>query len=183
MTDFLSKIKASLFKKINKDDFIGKLIEKFLTKEFITYVIFGLLTTVINLLTFYVFKELFISIGWEGTLNGLISEGTWLYNILVDGTDYLDANFIAWVVAAVFAFITNKLWVFESKSWKPSVALKEFIEFIGARILSFAIETVLMVILVTFLSLPEMLSKLAVGIIIIILNYVFSKLFVFKKKQ
>lgn len=182
MAKILESIKALLFRIIKKDSFIGKLTEKFMTKEFVTYVIFGVFTTAINLITFYVFNKLFMAIGWDGVLNGIIPEGTMLYRVLVDGSDYLDANFIAFVIAVIFAFITNKLWVFESKSWKPSIAVKEFTEFLGARVLSFVIETILMFFLVTGLSLNEMLSKLAVGIIIIILNYVFSKLIVFKNR-
>ena len=103
---------------------------------------------------------------------------------LLEGEDscYLDANTIAWVAGVIFAFITNKLWVFESKSWKPAVALKEFVSFTGARIFSFVIETLMMFVFVSIMSLDEMLSKLIVGVVVIILNYIFSKLFIFKKK-
>lgn len=178
----IEKIRKLLFKHFKKESFIGRLVDKFFTKEFITYVFFGVLTTVINLLTFYLFKKLFISIGWNGVLNNILSEDSALYNILSGGSDYLDANCIAWIAGVIFAFVTNKLWVFESKSWRPSVAGKEFTGFMGARILSFVIETVLMFVLVSLLGLSELIAKIVVGVVVVILNYFFSKLLIFKKK-
>ena len=130
----IDKIRELLFRLFKKESFIGKMIDKFFTKEIVSYIFFGVLTTAVNLLTFYLFKELFISIGWEGILNTLLSSAGWekALDFLSDGSDYLDANTIAWVVGVLFAFFTNKLFVFESKSWKPSVAGKEFIGFVGA---------------------------------------------------
>lgn len=178
----IDKIRNLLFKILNKESFFGKLIDKLLTQEIITYILFGMLTTVVNLLTFYIFKRIFISIGWDGIFNTIIPEGSSLYKLFVSGTDYLDANFIAWVAGVIFAFVTNKLWVFDSKSWKPSVAGKEFTGFMGARIFSFVIETIAMFILVTLLSVNDFISKIIVGIVVIIINYIFSKLIIFKKK-
>lgn len=178
----IDKIRDLLFKFFKKESFIGKIIDKLFTKEIITYIFFGVLTTVVNLITFYVFKRIFISIGWDGIFNSFIPEGSALQKIFVGGTDYLDANFIAWVVGVIFAFVTNKLWVFDSKSWAPSVAGKEFTGFMGARLFSFVIETVAMFILVTLLSVNDFISKIIVGVIVIILNYIFSKLLIFKKK-
>lgn len=178
----IEKIRELLFKIFKKESFIGKLIDKLFTKEIVTYVFFGVLTTVINFIAFAVFKKIFSSIGWEGVINKIIPEGNALYNIFSGGTDYLDANCIAWVISVVFAFMTNKLWVFDSKSWKPAVAGKEFTAFIGARIFSFVIETAMMFVLVSLISCPEMVAKILVGIFVVILNYVFSKLFIFRKK-
>lgn len=179
----IEKIRELLFKLFKKESFAGKLIDRLFTKEIVTYIFFGVFTTVVNLLTFYLFKQLFISIGWDGIFNQIIPEGSKLYVLLSGGTDYLDANFIAWIAGVIFAFITNKLWVFESKSWKPSVAVKEFTGFMGARVLSFVVETILMFVLVTLLSCNELISKIPVGIIVVLLNYIFSKLLIFRKKQ
>lgn len=181
----IDKIRELIFKIFKKESLIGKLIDKFFTKEIISYIFFGVLTTAVNLLTFYLFKKLFISIGWEGILNTLLSSAGWekALDFLSDGSDYLDANTIAWVVGVLFAFFTNKLFVFESKSWKPSVAGKEFIAFVGARILSFVAESVLMFLMVTVLSWNELIAKIIVGIVVIVMNYVFSKLFIFKKEK
>ena len=181
----IDKIRELLFKLFKKESFIGKIIDKLFTKEIISYIFFGVLTTAVNLLTFYLFKKLFISIGWEGILSTLLSSAGWekALDFLSDGSDYLDANTIAWVVGVLFAFFTNKLFVFESKSWKPSVAGKEFIAFVGARILSFVAESVLMFLMVTVLSWNELIAKIIVGIVVIVMNYVFSKLFIFKKEK
>ncbi len=181
----IDKIRELLFKFFKKESFLGKIIDKFFTKEIVSYIFFGVLTTVVNLVTFYLFKKLFISIGWDGILNSLFSSAGWekALDFLSDGSDYLDANTIAWVVGVLFAFFTNKLFVFESKSWKPAIAGKEFAGFVGARILSFVAECVLMFLMVTVLSWDELIAKIIVGVVVIVINYVFSKLFIFKNKK
>ena len=118
------KIRELLFKIFKKESFIGKLIDKFFTREIVTYIIFGVLTTAVNLVTFYITKQIFISIGWDGVFNAMLGSAGWekALALLGSGTDYLDATVIAWTVAVIFAFVTNKLIVFESKSWKPAAA-------------------------------------------------------------
>lgn len=180
----IDKIRELLFKLFKKDSFIGKLIDKFFTREIVTYIIFGVLTTAVNLVTFYIFKQIFVSIGWDGVFNKLLGSAGWdkALELLGSGTDYLDATVIAWTVAVVFAFVTNKLIVFESKSWKPAVAGKEFLGFIGARLFSLIVELVMMFVMVTLLSFNEFIAKLIVQVVVVILNYVFSKLLIFKNK-
>ncbi len=181
----IDKIRELLFKIFRKESFIGKLIDKFFTREMVLYLVFGVLTTAVNLLTFWLFKKLFISIGWSGVLNSAFTSLGWekAIDFLSDGSEYLDANTIAWVAGVLFAFFTNKLFVFESKSWKPAVAAKEFIAFVGARLFSFAVESVMMFVMVSLLNMNELLAKIVVAVIVIILNYVFSKLFIFKNKE
>ncbi len=181
----IEKIRELLFRIFKKESFLGKLIDKFFTREIVSYIFFGVLTTAVNLVTFYLFKKLFISIGWDGILNSLLVSAGWekAVEFLSDGSDYLDANTIAWVAGVLFAFFTNKLFVFESKSWKPSVAAKEFAGFVGARVFSFVVESVLMFLMVTVLSWSELIAKIIVAIFVIIINYVFSKLFIFKNKK
>ncbi|MBQ3007184.1 MAG: GtrA family protein [Clostridia bacterium] len=179
----IEKLRQLFFKIFKKESFIGRIIDKLFTKEIITYVFFGVLTTVVNLATFYVFKKLFISICWDGVFNAIIPEDSAIIRIFSGGSDYLDANAIAWVVGVIFAFVTNKLWVFESKSWKPSIAGKEFTGFLGARIFSFVVETLMMFVMVSLLTWNEFVSKIIVGIVVVIINYVFSKLIIFKNKD
>ena len=178
------KIRELLFKIFKKESFFGKLIDKFFTREIVTYIIFGVLTTAVNLITFYITKQIFISIGWDGVFNAMLGSAGWekALALLGSGTDYLDATVIAWTVAVIFAFVTNKLIVFESKSWKPAVAGKEFIGFIGARLFSLLVELLCMFIMVTLLHWNEFVAKVIVQIIVVILNYVFSKLIIFKNK-
>lgn len=180
----IDKMRELLFKIFKRESFLGKLVDKFFTREIITYIIFGVLTTAVNLVTFYIFKKIFISIGWEGVFNKLLGSAGWdkALELLGSGTDYLDATVIAWTVAVIFAFVTNKLIVFESKSWKPAVAGKEFVGFIGARLFSLLVELVFMFVMVTFLKWNDFVAKFIVQVIVVILNYVFSKLLIFKNK-
>ena len=180
----IDKMRELLFKIFKRESFLGKLVDKFFTRELITYIIFGVLTTAVNLVTFYIFKKIFISIGWDGVFNKLLGSAGWdkALELLGSGTDYLDATVIAWTVAVIFAFVTNKLIVFESKSWKPAVAGKEFVGFIGARLFSLLVELVFMFVMVTLLKWNDFVAKLIVQVIVVILNYVFSKLLIFKNK-
>ena len=180
----IDKMRELLFKIFKRESFLGKLVDKFFTREILTYIIFGVLTTAVNLVTFYIFKKIFISIGWEGVFNKLLGSAGWdkALELLGSGTDYLDATVIAWTVAVIFAFVTNKLIVFESKSWKPAVAGKEFVGFIGARLFSLLVELVFMFVMVTLLKWNDFVAKFIVQVIVVILNYVFSKLLIFKNK-
>lgn len=180
----IDKMRELLFKIFKRESFLGKLVDKFFTREIITYIIFGVLTTAVNLVTFYIFKKIFISIGWEGVFNKLLGSAGWdkALELLGSGTDYLDATVIAWTVAVIFAFVTNKLIVFESKSWKLAVAGKEFVGFIGARLFSLLVELVFMFVMVTLLKWNDFVAKFIVQVIVVILNYVFSKLLIFKNK-
>jgi len=141
-------------------------------KELITYVIFGVLTTLVNFFAFWIFTKIF-------------------------GEDlYLVNNAIAWVVGVVFAYITNKLFVFESKSWDLKVITKEITGFLGARIFSFLVEEGGMFLFVSVLGLGEksltllgftitgqFIVKILLAVIVVILNYVFSKFFIFRIKN
>ena len=178
----IEKIRELLFKIFKKESFIGRLIDKFFTKEIVSYVFFGVLTTVVNLAVFYLTKKLFAAIGWNGFFNTIVPEDSKIVELFSGGSEYLDANLIAWVAGVIFAFVTNKLFVFESKSWRPSIAGKEFTGFVGARVFSLFVEMLGMFVMVTLLAWNELVAKLIVGVIVIIMNYIFSKLLIFKKK-
>ena len=148
---------------------IKELIVKY--KELLLYLVFGVLTTAVNFLVFGIFTKIF-------------GEELYLVN-----------NAIAWVVGVVFAFITNKLFVFESKSWRGKIAGKEFIEFVGARLFSFGVEEGGMWLFVDILAFGEksvslfgftitgqIIAKLALAVIVVILNYFFSKFIIFRRK-
>ena len=178
----IEKIRKLLFKIFKKEGFIGKLIDKFFTKEIVSYVFFGVMTTIVNLAVFYLTKKLFAAIGWNGVFNTIVPEDSKIVELFSGGSEYLDANLIAWIAGVIFAFVTNKLFVFESKSWKPSVAGKEFTGFMSARVFSLVVEMLGMFVMVTLLVWNELVAKLIVGVIVIIINYIFSKLLIFKKK-
>lgn len=149
---------------------IKGLINKY--RELITYVIAGGLTTLVNLATFKIF------------------------NIILGDSKYLISNIIAWVVGVIFAYVINKLWVFESKSWKINVISKEIPEFVGARLFSLLVEEGGLWMFVDKLKFDrysfdlfgftidgKLISKIVLAVIVVILNYLFSKLVVFKSKK
>ena len=143
-------------------------------KEVIVYVIFGALTTFVNLAAFYILELLFGN----------------------NTTSYLYNNAVAWIIAVIFAYVTNKLFVFNSKSWEFKVILKEILEFLGARIFSFAVEEAGLWLFVDILSFGNLsfnllgfditgglIAKIVLAVIVVILNYFFSKFIIFKSKK
>lgn len=125
-------------------------------KEIIKYLIFGILTTLVNILCFYILDKLNIDI-------------------------YIN-NTISWIVSVIFAFITNKLYVFESKSLDIKTIFKEGTSFLGARIFSYFVDMGTIYLLFDGLRINKLISKIVSNIIVIIINYIFSK-FIFKKKE
>lgn len=99
------------------------------------------------------------------------------------------SNAIAWFTAVVFAYITNKLFVFESKSWNVAEVWKEVVKFFGARITTGVIEIGGLPLLYyigvkqSLFGVEGFAAKILVSVIVVILNYVFSKIFVFNKKD
>lgn len=141
---------------------IKELFKKY--REIIVYVIFGVLTTLVN---------------WA------------VYTVMVKylGIDMTVSNGVAWVAGVIFAFVTNKLYVFRSKSKKAATVLREFFSFVGARVVTGLMETFLPTLLVnlglnqTVFGIKGAIAKLIVSVAVVILNYVFSKLIVFRKKK
>ena len=152
-----------------KQGFVKKMFVKY--KEIIMYLIFGVLTTVVSWGSYAIFEMAF-----EKAIVDV--------NVLV-----AVANVLSWVTAVIFAYITNKLFVFESKSFKPTTVFKEIGLFVGSRLISGAVEWVGVPLLVwiglnqTIFGVEGMLSKVLVSVIVVILNYILSKLIVFKKEK
>lgn len=138
-------------------EFVDKMYLKY--KEFVWYMIFGVLTTIINLVTYYI-------------LDFIFGAGKYLYLIWTA---------IAWFTSVIFAYVTNKKYVFESDATDASDIKREFISFVGCRALSGVMDLAFMFITVSLFMFPSNLMKLLSNVIVVILNYIFSKLFVFKK--
>ncbi len=132
---------------------IKELINRY--KEAISYLFFGVLTTIVNLISYKFFTILQVD----------------LYVSVV----------LAWILSVVFAFITNKLFVFESKSWEMAILGKELVLFLSARILSLGIDLVAMGVMVNIIHIQDMIAKLVANVIVVIVNYIFSKFLIFKK--
>jgi len=95
--------------------------------------------------------------------------------------DVLTANTVAWVLSVAFAFITNKLFVFQSKSFAAKLFWRELSTFVGARLLSLGVDSLGMLLMVNVLAWNDWLAKIIMNIIVIIMNYVLSKMIIFKK--
>ena len=95
-------------------------------------------------------------------------------------------NITAWVTSVIFAFVANKLWVFESLSWQPLLVLREGSAFLGARIISGLMEIFGVPFLYEIgldyplLGVEGFAAKVSVGVIVVVSNYIFSKLFIFR---
>ena len=138
-------------------------------KELFLYGVFGVLTTILNIA---------------------------LYRILSGIMNHLIANAIAWVICVLFAFVTNKVFVFESKSFETKLVLKELAGFTAARLATGVFDELFMFAAVDLLKCGQMnleafgltingatIAKIISNIIVIIFNYIFSKLFIFAKKD
>ena len=125
-------------------------------RDIISYLIFGALTTAVNYLAYLP-----------------------CYNLL--GISAGVSNLIAWVAAVAFAFVTNKPFVFKSHDWSAAVVLPELGKFIGCRVGSGFLETVILFVFVDWLCWDGNWMKLCTSVLVVILNYFGSKLLVFKK--
>lgn len=121
--------------------------------EILTYIIFGLLTTVVNIAIFLFFTE-------------------------VLKINYIISNIIAWFLSVLFAYITNRIWVFESTN---DNIIKELSLFYVGRVFSGVVDTLLLYILISIFSVGVFTSKIIVQVLVVILNYVLSKVIVFKE--
>lgn len=115
-----------------------------------------------------------------GGLTTLVSIGSYALFAKCFNINYIISNILSWIVAVVFAYFVNRIFVFKSKDKNK---LKEFLSFTGARLLTLLLDTGLMILLVQILHVNDMISKVLVQIIIIIANYLISKLIIFRKKE
>ena len=140
-----------------------ELLKKY--KSVILYIIFGGMTTVID---------------W--TVSFLLY---YLWGEAIDATPILlhGANVIAWVAAVTFAYVTNRIWVFESKRRGFVPIVCEIAAFAGGRVLTLLLQEVIMGVFCTWLGLNEYLFKLVAAVLVIILNYFISKILVFRKTK
>ena len=139
-------------------------------KEGVLYIFFGVLTTLVNFILFFLFQ--------------------WILGEHL----YLLSNLIAWAGAVMFAFVVNKLFVFESRSFEGKLLLREGAEFAAARIFSLVVEELGLILLLEALSLRELtltfvftingefIAKALLAVIVLLMNYFFSKLVIFNKK-
>lgn len=124
-------------------------------EELWNYLIVGALTTVVSIGSYSIFSKLL-------------------------KINYLISNVLSWIVSVIFAYFTNRWFVFHSKEKKK---FKEFIAFVSSRVLTLLLDSGLMIVGVDYLKIDDLLTKILVQIIIVISNYILSKLIVFKKEK
>ena len=127
-------------------------------EEGLNYLIFGFLAFVVNYVLYFLFAD---------TLS----------------MHYMAATAISWVLTVVFAYWTNRTFVFKSQNKDFSAIVKEFVAFIGARVATGVLEIVLMYVMVDMLVINDKISKLVCQTVVILANYVLSKIWIFKGKE
>ena len=127
-------------------------------KEGMRYLVFGALTTLVNIVAYAILYYIF-------------------------HIDNAISNAIAWVIGAIFAYVTNKLYVFNSKVNTKKELLREIVSFFGCRLATLAVDEGIMILTVDKFGWNALLMKIIANIIVIILNFVFSKIIIFKKKD
>lgn len=133
------------------------LIKKLFNRETISYIIFGVLTTLVDYAAFYIF---YYKAGWSN----------------------IAANTAAWILAVAFAYITNKLFVFEAKTDNLKALLVEIISFAGARAATLVLTDIFL-LFAQFIGAEAMIAKIVISVAVVIINYFLSKIFIFKKKK
>ena len=139
--------------------------------EIIKYLFFGVLATVVNIVCYQ------------------------LFGLILGETAYLITNILSWIITVTFAYFTNKIWVFESKSWKLEVIKPEIFSFMLARVFSLILEEAGLFLLIDILKFKSiglsvigytvtgtLVAKIIMQVIVVVSNYVFSKFFIFKKE-
>lgn len=138
-------------------DKIKALYQKY--KELILYIVFGILTTAVNLIIYFLLSK------------------------VIGESNYIISNTVAWIGAVLFAYITNRTMVFNSQAKDKKSVIKEILSFYGARVFSLVVENMLFYVFVELLYINNNITKLVLQILVIILNYIFSKFIVFRKKK
>lgn len=134
---------------------LRSLIERY--RDILTYLVFGVLTTVVN---YAIYLPIFNFCGISAAVS----------------------NMIAWVGAVIFAFLTNKPFVFHSHNWSAKTVVPELMKFVSCRLASGVLETVILFLAVDCMDWNGNLWKLVTQVLVIVINYVASKLLVFRKK-
>ena len=131
------------------------LLEKYW--EVITYLFFGVLSTIVN---YIVYLPGYLLLGWSAALS----------------------NAVAWVVAVAFAYLTNKPFVFKSNDWSRKTVIPELTKFVSCRVASGVTETLILLVTVDVLNWNGTIWKLITSVLVVVLNYIGSKLVVFRNK-
>lgn len=133
---------------------IKKIIETY--REIISYLFFGVCTTLVNFIIYFACTKIF-------------------------DVNYLLSNAVSWIGAVAFAYVTNRIWVFQSKTKGIHAIFKEMTTFVSCRIVSGILDMLIMFVGVDLLGISDGITKFATQVVVVVLNYIFSKLIIFRK--
>ncbi len=154
--------KKETVKPEEKQGFIKRMFFKY--KEIIIYILVGGITTLVRWGTTPIFENILEPLGFVG---GALSFFTTLFSL---------------IVTILFAFVPNKLYVFESNSFDKSIVGKEFVAFISARVVASLIELIGIPVIAAVFKCPTIIPTVIVSVVVLVVNYIFSKLVIFKKR-
>ena len=126
-------------------------------KDILLYLFFGVLTTLVNFVVFFLLGE------------------------KVAGLNVHIANSVAWVAGVAFAYVTNRTWVFKEHADTRDGIIKEVLSFTGGRLFTYGFEEAMLLIFVTWLKFDEVIIKIIAAVGVVVLNYIISKVIVFRK--
>jgi putative flippase GtrA len=127
-------------------------------KEVFNYLLFGGLTTLVNILTYYIFSDIF-------------------------GVNFKISTTIAWILSVIFAYVTNRKYVFNSKKISIGSLFKEFFSFMFFRLLSYFIDIFSMILMVEVIHVNDLISKIIANVLVVVFNYFASKYVIFRNKS
>ena len=153
-------------------------------REIIMYLIFGVLTTVVSIVGYIVFRAVFPN------AQSVPEQLSWIFTLTSRfgiESNTVFPNILSWILASTFAFITNRLFVFRSENKTFGKVLLEALRFYASRISTLLVDVILMFLLVDLTGFHagwyELLAKVFTNVVVIVLNYIFSKLFVFARSK
>ncbi len=123
-------------------------------------------------------KEILLYLFFGG-LTFIISIASYAFFDITLAMNELVANVLSWILAVLFAYVTNKIWVFDAPTHTIQEFVKQLVSFFGGRVATLVIEELILLVFVTLLEFPSVPVKVVAQIIVIVLNYMISKFFVF----
>lgn len=127
-------------------------------KLYFLYLFWGIITTLLNIVVYYCL-------------------------VMLIGMPYLIGNCIAWIIAVTFAYFTNKYCVFNQPKQCDNKGIVEYFMFLMSRLLTGVLDMILMYLLISIMDQNQLCSKIFVNVVVIILNFVFARYFIFKEKD
>ena len=128
------------------------------------------------------YKEMLLYLFFGG-LSFIVSIATYACFNVGMGINELIANILSWIITVMFAFLTNRVWVFQAPTHTITEFLRQMLSFFGGRVVTLVIEEIILLVFITWLGFNSMVVKVIAQVIVIVLNYVISKFWVFTDKK